>query len=99
MINIVQKYNSYISDLPKLIKKSYYKTEYFLEHLKVSEATFYRKIRDNAFTTKEVTIITELLYPNEVILKHLKESEKDIKEGRVEAHDVVKKKLKVKNFS
>ena len=99
MIGLVKEYNSYIENLPKLIKKSYFKAEYFLQHLNVSEATFYRKIRQNAFTNQEVQKITELLYPNEVILDHLKQSETDIKEGRVEAHEVVKQKLKIKHFS
>ena len=99
MIGLVEKYNSYINTLPELIKKSYYKAEYFIESLKVSEATYYRKLRENAFTSKEVTILSELLFPEQVILRHLKASEQDIKEGRVEAHELVKSKLETKYFS
>lgn len=99
MIALVEQYNSYVEKLPKLIKDSYYKAEYFWRHLNISEATFYRKIRENAFTPKEITILTELLFPNEVILQHLKQSELDIKEGRVEAHEVVREKLNAKYFS
>lgn len=99
MVEIVQKYNRHIDNLPNLIKKSYYKAEYFIKHLGLTESTFYRKIREKAFTTKEVETLTELLFPNEVILQHLKESENDIKVGRVEAHEVVKQKLQMKHFS
>ena len=99
MIGVVEKYNSYLNNLPELIKKSYYKAEYFIEALKVSEATYYRKLRENAFTSAEVTSLTELLFPEQVILKHLQESEQDIKEGRVEAHELVKSKLETKYFS
>ena len=99
MIEIVEKYNSYLNKIPELIKKSYYKAEYFIEHLKISEATYYRKLRENAFTNKEVTILSELLFPEQVIFRHLKDSEEDIKEGRVEAHELVRSKLEAKHFS
>jgi hypothetical protein len=96
MIGIVEQYNSYIRNLPILVKESYYKAEYFIKSLNISEATYYRKLRENAFTSQEVTILTDLLFPDEVLLNHLKKSEDDIREGRVEAHEVVKEKLQAK---
>ncbi len=94
MIDIVIKYNSYLDSLPELVKNSYYKAEYFIKNLKVSEATYYRKLRERSFTPKEVEIITELLYPEEVLLRSLQKGEEDIKAGKVKSHREVMKNLR-----
>lgn len=96
MIDIVVKYNSYLDSLPDLVKNSYYKAEYFIKNLRVSEATYYRKLRDRSFTPKEVEIITELLYPEEMLLRSLERGEKDIKEGNLTPHNEVMKNLRAK---
>ncbi|MGY0407760.1 MAG: hypothetical protein ACWIPJ_05320 [Polaribacter sp.] len=96
MIETVEKYNNYLESIPVLIKKSYYKAEYFIQNLNLSEATYYRKLRENAFTFNEVTVLTKLLFPEEVILKHLRKSEEDIKQGRIITHEEAKSRLKSK---
>jgi hypothetical protein len=96
MIDIVVKYNSYLDELPDLIKQSYYKAEYFIKNLKISEATYYRKIRERNFTPKEVEIITELLFPEELLFRALQRGEDDIKAGRVKPHNEVMQNLRSK---
>jgi hypothetical protein len=99
MIDIVEKYNSYLLDLPQLIKNAHFKSEYFIKQLNVSEATYYRKLREHSFSPTEVTLLTELLFPDEIILRYLEKSENDIKEGKVVSHNEVKNKLMAKYFS
>lgn len=97
MIDIVTKYNNYLNELGDLLKNSYYKSEYFIKNLGISEAAYYRKLREKKFTTEEVTKLTELLYPEEMILKALEESEEAFKRGEYDTHknvtDRIRKKL------
>jgi hypothetical protein len=94
MIQIVDTYETYLMSLPELISKSYYKAEYFMTNLGLKHATYYRKLRENSFTIKEVKKITELLYPEEVLLRSLQKGEEDIKAGKVKSHRVVMKNLR-----
>lgn len=96
MIQIVENYESYLQRLPDIISNSYYKAEYFMSNLGLKHATYYRKLRENNFTVKEVKKITELLYPEEMLLRSLERGEKDIKEGNVTPHNEVMKKLRAK---
>jgi len=65
MIQTVKKYEDFAYNVAKLIESSNYKTKYFIESLDLSKPTFYRKMRDNTFTVKELGKIAELLYPQE----------------------------------
>lgn len=65
MIKVVEEYEKYLNDLPSLIKKSYYKPEFFRLKMNLSEATYYRKIRNNSFSLEEVKLITHLLFSDE----------------------------------
>jgi len=95
MIDTVSKYNNYLDILPNLISKTYYKAEYFVKALGVSQPTYYRKLRENTFTAKEVTILTKLLFPKEAYLQEIKESiqqgKEDYKNGNVTTHKEVMK--------
>ncbi len=102
MIETVAKYNKYLETLPDLIGKSYYKAEYFINALSISQATYYRRLRENSFSPKEVTILTNLLFPKEAyekeFLKAIEAGREDFKNGDVftseEAAKLRSKKIK-----
>lgn len=96
MIQLVEEYDKYSAEIPELVSKSYYKAEYFIQNLGLKNATYYRKLKENNFTPQEIKKITELLFPEEVLLQKLQKSEEDIQSGRVLEHDVVMEKLRSK---
>lgn len=96
MIQEVERYENYINSLPDLMAKSYYKADYFMTNLGLKHATYYRKLRLNNFTIAEIKKITELLFPEERLLRELQKSENDIQEGNVYEHNDVMARLKSK---
>ena len=96
MIQLVKEYDNYVSDIPYLVGKSYYKAEYFIRNLGLKNATYYRKLKENNFTPQEIKKITELLFPEEVLLQKLQKSEEDIQSGRVFDSEEVMAKLRSK---
>jgi len=96
MIQLVEEYGKYVSNIPDLVSSSYYKAEYFIHNLNLKNATYYRKLKDNSFTPQEIKKITELLFPEEVLLQKLQKSEDDIQSGRVFENDDVMTKLRSK---
>ncbi|TRX20665.1 hypothetical protein FNW25_02215 [Flavobacterium franklandianum] len=96
MIQLVEEYDNYVSSLPDLVSKSYYKAEYFIQNLNLKNATYYRKLKENNFTSQEIKKITELLFPEEVLLQKLQKSEEDIQSGRVFDNEEVMVKLRSK---
>ena len=51
MIQLVQKYNTYLRSIPELISKTHYKAAYFQKILGLKRPTYYRKLRYNAFNS------------------------------------------------
>lgn len=96
MIRIIEEYDNYVLKLPDLINKSFYKAEYFITNLGLKNATYYRKLREKNFTTQEVRKITELLFPEEILMRDLERSEADIKAGKVSDHSEVMARLRAK---
>ncbi|PQJ78336.1 hypothetical protein [Polaribacter porphyrae] len=100
MINIVEQYNNYIQQIPQLINETDYKASHFIKLLGLKPPTYYRKLRENAFSIEEVNILTKALFPKEAYLQELKRdlaiSDDDFKNGRVIEHSVVMKQLKEK---
>lgn len=86
MINIVSNYENLISGLPKLIKNSKFKTEFFIRELGLTEPTFYRKLKDVKFEVQEVKKITKILEIEKEIDHKIMKAEEDIREGRVLSH-------------
>lgn len=103
MVNIVKDYNNYISNIPHLIGESPYKSEYFVNLLDLKPATYYRKLKLNAFTNHEIKLITNALYPKEAYLEEIKaditEGRRNIENGEVVSHEVVMERIKQKYFS
>jgi hypothetical protein len=94
MIEIVENYENYINSLPDLIGKSYYKAEFFMQKLGLKHATYYRKLKSKSFTHQEVKMITNLLFPEEILIQELQKSEEDIKAGRTIDFSDFKEKLR-----
>ncbi len=93
MIHLVQEYNKYVQSIPELISQTEYKASYFIKLLGLKAPTYYRKLRDNAFSSNEILTITRALFPKEAYLEEikadLKMSRDDIKNGRVMDHNEV----------
>lgn len=98
MIDTVLNYIMYLDDLSNLIKKSYHKPDYFIQHLGISQSTYYRKLRKKSFTTKEVKTITLLLFSDEKIMKALQQSEADLKAGRTFTYKEARQILRSNHF-
>ena len=96
MIQLVDEYDKYVSEIPDLVSNSYYKAEYFIQNLNLKNATYYRKLKENNFTPQEIKKITELLFPEEVLMQKLQKSEEDIQSGRVFDNEGVMAKLRSK---
>lgn len=96
MIQIVEEYDKYVSNIPELVSKSFYRAEYFIQNLNLKNATYYRKLKENNFTSQEIKKITELLFPEEVLMQKLLKSEEDIQSGKVLDHDDIMAKLRSK---
>ena len=97
MIQVVKEYNNYIQNLPELINKTDYKASYFIKLLGLKAPTYYRKLRENAFSIEEVYKLTTELYPKEAFLEEIKRdlkiSDDDLNNGRVVEHKEVMKQL------
>lgn len=61
MGEIIQEYENLLNSIPELIKKSKFKTSYFIDILKLPESTFYRKLKHRAFTIEEAKKISSVL--------------------------------------
>lgn len=98
MIELVQKYNRYTKELSSKISNSFYKPEFFMKLLGLKSSTYYRKLRENAFTSEEVELITIALYQDETMIGFIKRSEKDYKEGKIHTHKEAMKYLREKHL-
>ncbi|MGB0880118.1 MAG: hypothetical protein ACPGTO_06085 [Polaribacter sp.] len=100
MIQIVEQYNNYIQQIPNLINQTDYKSSYFIKLLDLKPPTYYRKLRENAFSIEEVHKLTRALFPKEAFLQEitrdLKISDDDYKNGRVLDHKQVMQNLTAK---
>ncbi len=83
MLQIVNKYVNYVEHLKEYVNNSPYKTSYIYEKIGMNKQNFYRKMRNNSFTPKEVLSISKILFPDEALLLELQKSQKDKENGRV----------------
>lgn len=61
MGEIIQEYENLLNSIPEKIKKSKFKTSYFIDILDLPESTFYRKLKQKAFTIEEAKKISSIL--------------------------------------
>lgn len=64
-IDVIYKYDAVISQLIEDIKKSDFKTAYFLKLLNLKDSFFYKKMRERRFTNDEVKLLSKHLYPEQ----------------------------------
>ncbi|MCL7762350.1 hypothetical protein MPF19_02905 [Polaribacter sp. Z014] len=64
-LEIIYNYDTVINKLIEDIKKSDFKTAYFLKLLNLKDSFFYKKMREKRFTNEEVKLISKHLYPEE----------------------------------
>jgi len=100
MIHLVQEYNNYTQSIPSLIAKTDYKASYFIKLLNLKAPTYYRKLRDNAFTANEVFTLTKALFPKETfkeeLLASLNKGRNDFKNSNVISSEEVRKEMREK---
>lgn len=87
-LEIIHNYDSVITQLIEDIKKSDFKTAYFLKLLNLKDSFFYKKMREKRFTNEEVKLLSKHLYPeqyqeykDELIGELLDKSKRQLKEG------------------
>jgi len=97
MIHTLKNFLQLINDIPKILNESHYKKMYIIKKTGMSHATFYRKLKDKTFTVDELFKLAQILEPveyyNYELEQSLKRGEEDIKAGRVENWEDVKKEL------
>lgn len=98
MIHVVKEYNKYLQIIPELISKTDYKASYFIKLLDLKAPTYYRKLRDNAFSIEEIEVLTKALFPKEAYFEEIKadliKSKDDFKQGRFIKHSEAMKAIK-----
>jgi hypothetical protein len=58
---IVVKYRELLAEIPDMIDASGLKDKFIFEKLEMSKPTFYKKVREKAWTIEEVEKILEIL--------------------------------------
>jgi len=89
-LETIYNYDIIITQLIEDIKKSNFKTTYFLKLLNIKDSFFYKKMREKRFTSQEVKLLSQHLYPEQyqefrdhLIGKLIEKSKKQLKEGKV----------------
>jgi len=103
IINIINEYDRIMDGLADDIKNSPYKTQYFLDLLKLKRGFFYKKLKEKRFTSKEMKILSKSLYPEEykdyeveMIDKLLAISQQEFKDGKGKDFKVLLKETRTK---
>ncbi len=99
---IINKYDDLMERIGEDIKKSPYKTQFFLTLLNMKSGLFYKKIKEKRFTSTEIKKISKHLYPSEneryeleIISKLIDKSKEQIRNGQGEDFELILKKAKV----
>ncbi len=61
MIQTIEKFQIIKNNLPKMLKESDFKAKFFYKKLEISKSTYYRKLKDNDFTTSEMITLLKAL--------------------------------------
>lgn len=87
-LDVVYQYDVVVTQLIQDIKKSDFKTSYFLKLLNLKDSFFYKKMREKRFTNEEVKLLSQHLYPeqyqeykDELTGKLLKKSKNQLENG------------------
>lgn len=100
-IELIDRYEELEDRIGEDIKKSPYKTQFFLNLLNLKRGFFYKKIKEKKFTSEEIKKLSSYLYPGEkelyeveLISKLIEKSQKQIRNGEAEDFEVILKKTK-----
>lgn len=103
IIEVINEYDRLVGELGETIKKSPYKTQFFLDLLNIKRGFFYKKIKEKRFTSEEVKLLSKYLYPNEynelevkVIKELLEKSKSEIQAGEYRDFETVLNESKAK---
>lgn len=87
-IELIQTYIEEMNKVGETIKKSQYKTQFFMDLLGLKRGFFYKKMKNGTFTAEEMNRMAPYLYPEaqteydkNIIAKLLDQSEKDYEQG------------------
>lgn len=64
-LDVIYQYDAVVTQLIQDIKKSDFKTSYFLKLLNLKDSFFYKKMREKRFTNEEVKLLSQHLYPEQ----------------------------------
>ena len=81
MIETILEFQKLQRQMPQVMADSKFKASYFIEALKMSPSTYYRKISTAKFTAEELLKIVELVHPKAY---YRWEFEQEIKKGLAE---------------
>lgn len=103
-VELINQYDELIDRIGEDIKKSPYKTQFFLDILNIKRGFFYKKIKEKKFTSEEVKKLSKYLYPVEnesyevkLITRLIEKSRSQIKNGEVEDFEMILKETKQEN--
>ena len=100
MIQVVKNYHKYMQLIPSLISETDYKASFFIKLLDLKAPTYYRKLRDNAFTSDEIFVLTKALFPKEAykmeLLESIEKGRDDFKNGNIISSEDVKAEIRKK---
>ncbi len=87
-ISVIYEYDRILDKLSDDIKSSNYKAQYFMDLLGLKRGFFYKKIKEKRFTSEEMKIISQYLYPKQfeeyqdsTIIRILDKSKEQILKG------------------
>ena len=93
MIAEIIDYKNIVDGIANLVKNSPFKMEHIVKTVGMPPATFYRKMNNSSFTVDEMLAIAKVISPQETyfyeLKQALKQSNEDIKEGRLFDHQDV----------
>ena len=97
MIHLVQKYQELIDRIPKMLEETNYKTGFIISEIGVAKPTFYRKLKNGNWTTKEVMKLLELIEPKEYYRyefeQEINAAEADLDNGDIIENDIAIQKI------
>lgn len=98
MVETILEYQKLQQEMPQIMAASKYKASYFMEALKLTPSTYYRKVSTAKFTPEELLKIVELVDPKAYYRwefeQELKKGLADLDAGRTIPHEEVKELIK-----
>ena len=91
MILEIKNYIKISNSIDEILKNTPFKIKYIIEKSRISEPTFFRKMKEKKFNPEELLKIAEIIDPETSLLQTLEEAEKDFDNEIYFSHDEVMK--------